>query len=108
MTEICRGCIYAGKDRICNACRVDFYRVKSTDCCEKYEDCIEETDDNWRKIMKNTIVIILILVGVNSLFSDFILQREVLKITDNIWISWGIGFIHLCPIFNFIFFTIKK
>ncbi len=25
MTEICRGCIYAGKDRICNACWVDYY-----------------------------------------------------------------------------------
>ncbi|WP_407453953.1 hypothetical protein [Methanobrevibacter sp.] len=72
MKKCCQNCKFYLEQSIGNVCRLDFYSVKSTDCCKKYEDCIEEKDDNWWKTIKRVITIVLILTGINSLFADFI------------------------------------
>jgi hypothetical protein len=105
MKKCCANCKFYHDQGIGNVCRLDFNFVKSTDCCDEYVSCFEE-DNLWKKI-KYITTIVLILTGINSVFADFVLQREVAKLTDNFWIIFGSGFVFLCPILNLIFIAIR-
>ncbi len=103
MEKCCAKCKFYHKQTIGDICRLSWKDVKPTDCCDR----IEEKEDNFG-VIKYITTMILILVGINSVFSSFILQKEVSKYTDNFWIIFGVGFVFLCPIINLILRAIRK